>query len=235
MYKDSWAGHWNGQTPAGDPHTRARETIKPTGTTIRVKIPSRKNGRMTRAESSLEGDAVFLFEASHHVLRYRDQPPTIYYPDGAKLRRYTPDFELELDTGELLTVEVKPTSSLACEKVRHQLDCIEKHFRASGVNYLVLTEEVILQEPRLSNLRKICAGAQRIWPTADAIQNALNQHYQHFPTTFQHANELLQKHNLNVYSLFVKGALTMDLNSLINPKTTVHITKENDNAHFWIG
>jgi TnsA endonuclease N terminal len=234
MFKDAWAGHWNGYTPAGDTHTRARETIKPTGTIIRVKVPSKKNERMVHAESPLERDAVFLFEASHHVLRYREQPTVIHYPDGAKLRRYTPDFELVLDTGEILYIEVKHTSSLSHEKIRHKLDCIEKHFRASGINYLVLTEEVIRQEPRLSNLRKICAGAQRIWPTADAIQNALSQHYQQFPTTFQYANELLEKHNLNVYSLLVSGALTMDLTSPITSETAVHITKENDNAYFWI-
>lgn len=234
MFKEAWAGHWNGQSPAGDPHTRARETIKPTGTIIRVKVPSKKNGRMIHTESPLERDAVFLFEASHHVLRYREQPTTIYYPDGVTLRRYTPDFELVLDTGEILYIEVKHTSSLAHEKVRHKLDCIAKHFRASGINYLVLTEKVIRQEPRLSNLRKICAGVQRIWPTTDAIRNALSQHYQQFPTTLQHANELLKRHNLNVYSLFVSGALTMDLTNPITSETTVQMTKENDNAYLWL-
>lgn len=97
-----------------------------------------------------------------------------------------------------------------------------------------MTEKVIRQEPRLSNLRKICAGAQRIWPTADAIQNSLSQLIHQFPTTLQHANELLEKHHLNVYSLFVRGGLTFDLTRPITPETTIYITKENDNAYFWI-
>ena len=234
MFKNAWAGHWNGHVPAGDPHTRARETIKPTGTIIRVKYPSKKNGRMIHAESPLERDAVFFFEASHHVLRYREQPTTIYYPDGARLRRHTPDFELVMDTGEILYIEIKHSNSLTHEKVRHKLSCIERHFRASGINYLVLTEEVIRQEPRLSNLRKICAGMQRIWPTADAIQNALSQIYQHFPTTLQQANELLAKHHLNVFSLFVTGELSLDLTNPITPETNVNITKENNNAYLWL-
>ncbi len=234
MFKDSWEGHWLGNKPDGDSHKPARNVVRPTGTVMRGKIPSRKCGRMIKHESSLEGEAAFLFEASHRVICFGDQPPTIYYPDGAKLRRYTPDFELELDTGEVLTIEVKHTSSLAREEVRHQLNCIEKHFRASGINYLVLTEKVIRQEPRLSNLRKICAGAQRIWPTADAIQNSLSQLIHQFPTTLQHANELLGKHHLNVYSLFVRGGLTFDLTRPITPETTIYITKENDNAYFWI-
>lgn len=233
MFKNAWAGHWRGNKPIGDSHNRAREVIRPTGTIVRGKIPSRKNGRMVDYEGLLERDSVFLFEVSYKVVCYREQPTTIYYPDGARLRRYTPDFELILDTGEVQYLEIKHTNSLTHEKVRHKLDCVERHFLASGINYLILTEKVIRQEPRLSNLRKICAGTKRIWPTADAIQNALSQHYQQFPTTFRHANELLEKHQLNVYSLFVTGALTMDLTNTITPETTVHITKENDNAYFW--
>lgn len=80
MFKDARAGHWNEFTPVGDLHTRVRETIKPTGTILRVKVPSKKNGRMAHAESFLEREAIFLFEASHHVLRYREQPITIHYP-----------------------------------------------------------------------------------------------------------------------------------------------------------
>lgn len=234
MFNNKWEGHWRGNKPDGDLHNRAREVVNPTGTIIRGKIPSRKNGRMVHYEGLSERDAIFLFEASFNVVRYREQPTTIYYPDGARLRRYTPDFELILDNGEVQYVEVKHTSSLAYEKVRHKLDYIERHFRALGINYLVLTEKVIRQEPRLSNLRKICAGVQRIWPTADAVRNALNQHSQQFPTTLQHANELLEKHHLNVFSLFVTGAFTMDLTTPISPETIVHITEENHNAYFWM-
>jgi len=54
---------------------------------------------MVHHEGLLELDAIYLFETSPRVVRYREQPPTIHYADGAKLRRYTPDFELLLVTG----------------------------------------------------------------------------------------------------------------------------------------
>lgn len=234
MFKNAWAGNWNGRVPVGDTHQRAREVVRPTGTIMRGKFPSRKNGRMVDHEGLLERDAIILFEASHRVKCYREQPTSIFYHDGGSLRRYTPDFELVLDTGEVLIIEIKHTGSLAHGKVKHKIDCIKKHYRDFGINYLVLTEEVIRQEPRLSNLRQICAGAGRVWPTADVIHNALQQFYQRFPTTLQYANRILQQYDLNVYNLFVSGSLSIDLSRPITSETTVDIIKESDNAYFWI-
>ncbi|NOT65666.1 MAG: transposase [Methylotenera sp.] len=234
MFKNAWAGDWNGRLPAGDTHQRAREVVRPTGTIMRGKFPSRKNGRMVDHEGLLERDAIILFEASHLVKRYREQPTSICYPDGGGLRRYTPDFELVLGTGEVVIIEVKHTGSLAHENVRHKLNSIEKHYQELGANFLVMTEKVIRQEPRLSNLRQICAGAGRIWPTSAAIQNALSIYHQHFPTTLYHANHMLQQYDLNVYCLFVSGALSIDLTRPITSETTVDIIKENDHAYFWL-
>ena len=93
----NWTGTWRGILPFGDNHLRAREVVKPTGTIMRGNFPSRKNGRMVQHEGLLERDAIYLFEASYRIKQYREQPITIHYPDGARLRRYTPDFELVLD------------------------------------------------------------------------------------------------------------------------------------------
>jgi hypothetical protein len=234
MFKETWKGHKQVSKLNVGLHEPVRNIVRPTGTIVRGKTPSYKNDQMVRYEGALERDAITLFEASHNVLRYREQPTTIFYPDGARLRRYTPDFELELDTGELLYIEVKHTNSLDCAKVSHKLSCITKHFRASSMDYLVLTEKVIRQEPRLSNLRKICVRAQRIWPTAEVVQRVINLYYQHFPLSLLQTNHVLSKHNLNAYSLFVVGALSIELDKPITPESTVNLVKESDHAHFWI-
>jgi hypothetical protein len=62
---------------------------------------------MIHHEGLLELDAIYIFETSPRIVRYREQMPAIRYADGARLRRYTPDFEVVLDTGETITVEVK--------------------------------------------------------------------------------------------------------------------------------
>jgi hypothetical protein len=230
----NWTGTWRGKSPEGDNHRRAREVVKPTGTIMRGKIPSRKNGRMIDHEGLLERDAIFLFEASFRIKKYREQPITIHYPDGNKLRRYTPDFELVLDIGEIILVEIKHSESLVDRALVHKLDCIERCLRQSGKTFIVLTEKLIRLEPRLTNLRQICAETKRIWPTLETINHVINKYKRYFPTTLQHANELLVQHDLNVQTLFVLGALTIDLSESITSKTLVDITKEDDNAYFWI-
>ena len=117
MASQLWQGTWLGRSPAGDQHRRSREVVRPTGGIVRGKFPSRKNGRMVHHEGLLELDAIYLFEASPQIVRYREQPVTIKYPDGARLRRYTPDFELVLTTGEVVLIEVKPMRSLKDDEV----------------------------------------------------------------------------------------------------------------------
>ncbi|WP_230369777.1 Tn7 transposase TnsA N-terminal domain-containing protein [Paludibacterium denitrificans] len=121
MSTNMWRGRWYGMSPQGDAHQRAREVVRPTGTIVRGKFPSRKNGRMVDHEGLLELDAIYLFECSPEIVRYREQPLTLTYPDGHRLRRYTPDFELVLRSGEIILVEIKPTRSLVNDEVQHKL------------------------------------------------------------------------------------------------------------------
>lgn len=134
MSSHKWQGTWRGQSPAGDTHQRSRIIVRPTGGIVRGKFPSRKNGRMIHHEGLLELDAIYLFEASPQIVRYREQPVTIKYPDGARLRRYTPDFELVLNTGEVVLIEVKPMRSLKDEEVIHRKKAvrISYHSFSSG-------------------------------------------------------------------------------------------------------
>ncbi|MEQ1559260.1 MAG: hypothetical protein ABL933_10055 [Methyloglobulus sp.] len=85
-----WQGNWQGRIPIGIAHQRSREVVFPTGNIFRYKNPSRKTGRMVHVEGSLENDAFIHFETSPLIVSYTEQPEKIHYPDGAKLRRYTP-------------------------------------------------------------------------------------------------------------------------------------------------
>jgi hypothetical protein len=49
-----WQGDWRGRNPNGNSHQRSREVIRHTGGIVRVKLPSRKNGRMVHNEGLLE-------------------------------------------------------------------------------------------------------------------------------------------------------------------------------------
>jgi hypothetical protein len=232
MTLNLWSGRWRGMTPEGDAHRRARNVISPSGGIVRGKFPSRKNGRMVHHEGLLELEAIYLFETSPKIVRYREQPITINYPDGAKLRRYTPDFELVLATGEQIYVEVKPTASLQHQKVQHKLGCVAEHMRRSEKIFVILTDDVIRQEPRLANLCWLYHRTPRVPPTADAIQVAITAYHHCFPLSIAAATAVLKAKGLDPYSLLLAGQLRCSLEQPISDDTLIEL--EADNGWFFI-
>lgn len=232
MSAHSWHGRWKGRAPDGDTHRRAREVISPSGGIIRGKFPSRKNGRMVHHEGLLELDAIYLFEASPRVVRYREQPAKIRYPDGAKLRRYTPDFELVLLTGEIVLVEVKPSFSLVDDDVRHKLDCVGTHLRRSSTSFVILTEKNLRDEPRQSSLRWLYHQASRLPPTTDAMRAALRKCRGQFPTTIKEAGALLTECSVDPYSLLFAGLLWCPLETPVSLDTQINLATESNSDWF---
>jgi TnsA endonuclease N terminal len=179
-------------------------------------------------------DASYLFEMSPRIVRYGEQAERIHYPDGAKLRRYTPDFELVLVTGEIILIEVKPNYFLQKEKTRHKFNCISEHFARLGKPFVILTEDTLRLEPRQANLRWLYHQLPRIAPTGDAMRVALERHWKLFPMPIKEAVPLFRDSGLNPFSLLVAGLLTCHLEQPITHDTHLHLTEENDNGWFYI-
>ena len=234
MSNDSWPGFWHGRNPVGNGHQRSRDVVRPTGGVFREKFPSRKNGGMVHTEGLLEGDAALLFEMSPRIFRYGEQAEQVHYPDGAKLRRYTPDFELVLFTGETILVEVKPSYNLEKEETRHKFHCISEHFIRLGKPFVILTEDTLRLEPRLANLRWLYRQLPRIAPTGDAMRVALERHWKLFPMPVNHAVPLFRDSGINPISLIATGLLTCNLEYPVTDDTHLHINEENDNGWFYI-
>ncbi len=229
-----WRGRWKGRDPDGDIHQRARTIVRPTGGIVRGKFPSRKNGRMVQHEGLLELDAIYLFETNHRIVRYREQPMTLHYPDGTRLRRYTPDFELVLDNGEVVLVEVKPSRSLRNPEVRHKLDCVANHMQRIGYSFVILDEERIRHEPRLCSLRWMYHQAARIPPTDEAICAAIAKCRADFPMSLRTASARLSASNVDPYSLLLSGWLHCSLETAMSPETSVQLIEETCHVWFWI-
>ncbi|MEI8572875.1 transposase [Methylomonas sp. LW13] len=234
MSSNLWQGRWRGRQPDGDVHKRARNVITPSGGIVRGKFPSRKNGRMVHHEGLLELEAIYLFEASPNIVRYREQPVTLHYPDGAKLRRYTPDFELVLTTGEIVLIEVKPVSSLGHDDVQHKLNCVAEHMRRSKMPFVILTDEVIRQEPRLSNLRWVLRQAPRIRPSADAMTVAINKLRDCLPASLAEVTALTTDSSVDLYCLLLAGSLRCSLDQPISDDTRIELKLEADNDWFCV-
>ncbi|MBS1208463.1 MAG: transposase [Proteobacteria bacterium] len=226
-----WQGTWNGRSPAGDIHVRSRTIVRHTGGIVRGKFPSRKNGRMVHHEGLLELDAIYLFETSPRVVRYREQPERVQYADGEKLRRYTPDFEVGLNTGEVFLVEVKPRRSLVEPTVAHTLAKVREHLGRRQQRFLVLTDEHLRIEPLQSNLRWICHQAPRLHPSATAIHAAVARLQAVFPISLREASIALAPMGADPFSALMAGVLTCDLSVPVSLETLVQPVEES--GHEW--
>lgn len=229
-----WSGRWNGREPVGDPHHRARQVISPSGGIMRGKFPSRKNGRMVHHEGLLELDAIYLLEASPQVVGYREQPTTITYPDGDRVRKYTPDLEVKLASGELIWIEVKPAVFLQKEEVRHKLECVGSHLKRSGHAFVILTDDVLRQEPRQANVRAICHRAMRVRPSAAFARTVLARCAEELPATLARTTQILAAHGAEPYSLLMAGLLRCGLDVPLSPDTQLTQATEADHGWFWL-
>jgi hypothetical protein len=132
---------------------RIRKVIHRSGGIMRGKFVSFKNGRTIHWESQLERDAVYLFEYSPGVVRYREQPFTCWYVHGDKTRRYTVDFEVEFSDGTIVYFEIKPAEKLLKPDYQEKFKAIQQHFNNNGLVFRILTDKEIRQPVLLDNFK----------------------------------------------------------------------------------
>jgi hypothetical protein len=199
---------------------------------MRAKFPSRKNGRLVHCEGLLELDAAYLFEVHPGIESFREQPTTIHYPDGSRMRRYTPDFELTLVSGEQIWVEIKPETSMAQPEVQRKLELVADHLANTGHPFAVLTDRVLRKEPRRTNVQRIIARSLRSPVTPQAARIALDSCSVHFPGPIAAVAAALAKHGKEPYSLMQLGLLHFDLSQPLTGDTAIYLTGESDDG--WI-
>lgn len=214
-------------------YMRVRKVIHRSGGIMRGKFRSAKNGRMIHWESQLERDAVYLFEYSPGVLRYREQPFTCFYTLGDQTRRYTVDFEVVLRNGETIYIEVKPAEKLQIPEIREKFERIQQHFSEHRHTYRILTDVEIRQPTLLENLKLLSRyGSARLseydrWVLCAGL-NSLPS------TTFEVIAEHL-KAKSRVWRLIHDRVLLCDLRLPITATTTLTINwedHENDELYF---
>jgi hypothetical protein len=232
MAIELWSGSSQPGAPAHGPHRRAREVISTSGGIMRSKFPSRKNGRLVHCEGLLELDAAYLFEANPRIARFREQPITITYSDDARIRRYTPDFELALTDGLTVWVEIKPLSFLANAEVQHKLARVAEHFSRIQQPFVILNDTLLRQEPLRANLQQIFHRASRQPRTAQACMTALRRCEHRLPAGLSDAAQALAAEGLEPYSLLMAGLLRCDLSTPLAADTLLTINQGNDDGWF---
>ncbi|EJL8267927.1 TPA: transposase [Vibrio cholerae] len=203
---------------------RAREPVRPTAGKVVGFLPSVKNKRQVAWESQLEKKACLLFEFSTIVTSYREQPITISFPSGGCIRKYTPDFELQLSTGQRIYVEVKPASKLADDDLRAKFRDIDTFWKQHGCYFIVITDEELNQPVRQSNftfLRPYLA----LQCSADVIGQAKSWLSSQQTATFDELTSFIGSLS-DAYALLAQGHITFDLDQPISRDSLLTIQPE---------
>lgn len=122
---------------------QARKVVTRSGRGFRGYFPSKKLNRLVEFESILERDAIRIFENADEVIQYREQPTIVYYYTDGVQKKYYPDFELVLDSGQIVHIEVKPSGKLANVEIAQKYHAIDQHYLARSEYFVILTEHQI--------------------------------------------------------------------------------------------
>jgi hypothetical protein len=124
----------------------SRKVVTRSGRGFRGYFPSKKLNRLVEFESILERDAIRIFENANEVIEYREQPTIVYYYIEGVHKKYYPDFELVLDSGQIVHIEVKPSCKLANVEIAQKYHAIDQHYLSRVEHFVLLTELQIRME-----------------------------------------------------------------------------------------
>lgn len=105
--------------------------------------------------SELERQTMLLLDVTPNVARFSSQPGRIKYLFGIRDCSYTPDLRVELRTGKLVFIEVKPNGYYRVAENVARAQAIDEAIRGSGASYRVVTDKYLSSEPRRSNVRRL--------------------------------------------------------------------------------
>ncbi|MDR7270666.1 hypothetical protein J2X20_003324 [Pelomonas saccharophila] len=189
---------------------------------------------MVEFEELLELDLMHLLEAAPEVAAYRQQPVDISYPDDDALRKYTPDFEVLLTSGQFLYVEVKPQERLSDPEIARKLEAIRVQLERDEIRFEVLTCADIRRQPRLNNIRWLYRQAGTAPVTAGAADFGARRLAATGPHTIGSAHAALRGTGLDPAILILKGICACDLDHPVSFETPIHLAQENSHERFRI-
>lgn len=129
------------------------------GGNIIGKFPSLKMGRMIAFESLIERDFIYLLEYAADVQSFAEQPLTLEYPDGTKIRHYTPDFHV-VRAGRHELIECKPDKFVGTEDNQRKFEAAREWCRWRNWGFRVVTGEELRKGKRLENVKLLTQYAR---------------------------------------------------------------------------
>jgi len=212
---------------------KSRKVVTRSGRGFRGYIPSIKLKRMVEFESLLERDAIMLFELSPGIIKFQEQPEEVFYEEDGKLKRYYPDFELVLRSGEVLHVEVKPAQKLRSPKLDKKMHAIASHYQSQNRDFRILTDQVVRQNPRFANAKKLRTALHYERASDDSFLAIKNELSTNKSLSVRHLEAMFGSNT--ILSHLAHGELQCDLEmDLRSPFNFVRITKDSDHDALYI-
>jgi hypothetical protein len=118
------------------------------------KFTSIKTGRVAWYESLLERDYMYLLDFDPHVTFWAEQPLRIRFSYKGKAHSYTPDLEIHRGSKKQI-VEVKSKHQVDSGKWDLLFRISTSVCKQDGYEYVVVTDEVIRAEPKLTSVKKL--------------------------------------------------------------------------------
>lgn len=215
-------------------HVPARRVVTPSGSIVRGKFPSIKNNRMIRYEGLLEADAILHLELSLAVRKYREQPYKIRYPFDGELRRYTPDFEVLLSENRTVVIEIKHSKFLSKSENKIKYQAIESWFQSKHIDYVIITEQSLRIQNRLSNLRYMYRQISKQRHTQARLKILISSLNESELNTVSSLNAAVAKYQLSAFDFLAAGLVSCNLDQIITPSTELRKFEENGNGWFHI-
>lgn len=205
-------------------NNRARNPISPSKMiSVRGKFPSQKMQHMIAWESQLERRACYLFEFSDEIVSFKEQPQTFFIPHQANLKRYTPDFEIIDQQGQITYVEIKPSHKIP-ENLQ-LFNSIHSFFQKKMCSFAILTE-VELVQPNIEQNLKLLRHHQNDNITSQdlyAINELKNNNI--FTISINELAIYLDAYN-SIYSLIAHKKIFIDINhSLLDEQALIFLEK----------
>ena len=104
---------------------------------------SKKSMRWISVDSSYEYARCIQLENDETVSCFKRSTDQIPYQHDGIIRRYNPDFEVTLKSGQVRVEEVKPRSFLDNEIVQAKAKSATERYSSIGVEYQIITEDIL--------------------------------------------------------------------------------------------
>ena len=148
---------------------KVRPVITPSGKRARGHFPSIKSAGRVRYESLLEQDVLRVLEVCATVRRLSTHPVVLALP-GEKVVHYTPDVQIEWETGGAL-VETKASYFITKAESRRRLQEVVKRLAKQGLRLVLIIEQDVSRtgfQDELKELLRIRPRVGRYRPSIDA-------------------------------------------------------------------